>query len=114
MSDEIVNSDLYREIEVIVQELIKDIPSKVAFFVCVHKKDVERHTSTKQQDSQTSEIIFVRIHYDKRTEFKQYCFKNRIGCKWDNDKKLWSVTLEPSKAANFEQFILRLGGKIID
>jgi len=33
----IVNSALYKEVKAIVQELIRDLPEKVAFIVCAHR-----------------------------------------------------------------------------
>jgi len=103
-------------VKAIVQELIRDLPEKVAFIVCAHRFDIAKHSKNelKEQDLDDS-TIFVKVPYNVKDQLKKYCYERKISCIWNNYRKAWKIhTQHADLLVQVKSFVEQdLGGEIL-
>lgn len=110
MDNGIKDSELYKEIKAITDELLKGLSDKIAYLVCTYKtavieqaqlaesttssllRGVEKEDLKQTQPEKSAEKRFLaKIEFNQNELLKDFCKENKIGCVWFAKKKSWNI-----------------------
>nr|BDI55138.1 MAG: hypothetical protein [uncultured archaeon]BDI55243.1 MAG: hypothetical protein [uncultured archaeon] len=111
VNNRIKDSELYKEIKAIFDELLKGLSDKIAYLVCA----LEEATREQTQPEKVEEKSFLaRIKYEQKEQLKDFCRENNIGCDWFVQRKTWKLYSDKEQLlTKARDFVLnQLKGKI--
>jgi len=111
VSDRNKDSELYKEVKAIVDEMLEGIGDKIAYLVCKYKTAAINLTQPEKLEEKS---FLAKIDFKQKDQLKDFCKENKIGCSWFAERKSWKVYSDKEQLLTKarEYVLTELKGKI--